>query len=86
MYICAARDAVAEAYGTPFFVSAVGLAIRSFVDEVRREDSQSAIAAHPSDFCLYVLGTFDPATGVLVPLDVPELLISGDAAKVASQS
>lgn len=83
LYVCAARDAVAESFGTPFFVTAKGLAIRSFVDEVNNADS--SIHRHASDYTLHCIGTFDPASGVIVALDFPELLMSGDSARAIGQ-
>lgn len=61
-----ARDDKAEAFGEPFFAPATGIAIRSFTDEANGRGSQrSAVAAHPEDFSLFELGTYEASTGTL---------------------
>lgn len=89
MKVFAILDTKANAYGTPFFVQSVGLAIRAFSDLVH--DERSTVARHPDDFRLYELGTFDDATGKLestppVPLGfATEFLVStkGEVSPVA---
>lgn len=54
-------DAATELYGRPVFVSAVGVAVRSFGDEVNRGEGD--VGKHPEDFSLFQLGEFDDATG-----------------------
>lgn len=46
--------------------------IRSFGDSVLKGDTP--ISAHPEDYCLLKVGFFDTETGVLTPLEVPEVL------------
>lgn len=82
MVICSVRDAKAEVYGRPFFVQSAGVAIRSFTDEVNREDQENNLHNHPADFALYEIGLFDDADGKLYPYDVPKLLIQADQVKV----
>lgn len=67
-------DSAAGAFGRPIFVPAIGLAMRSFTQEVNavREDNQ--MNKHPSDFVLYRLGEFDDSTGAISGLDRPEVL------------
>jgi hypothetical protein len=61
-----ARDSKAEAFGEPFFASATGIAIRSFSDEANgRGGQRSAVAAHPEDFFLYEIGTYDESSGTV---------------------
>lgn len=36
--------------------------------------SETAMARHPEDFDLYLLGTFDEDTGMIVPEEVPKLV------------
>lgn len=61
--VVAVRDRAADAYGVPVFVASLGQGIRSFSDEVNRDAEGNAMAAHPDDFDLYSLGTYDDATG-----------------------
>ena len=50
MTVCSIRDRGAEAFGRPFFTPAIGVAIRSFQDEVNRKAEDSQIYLHPDDF------------------------------------
>ena len=70
MVICSIRDSAADAYGRPFFLPSVGVAIRSFTDEVDRPSEDNQIYQHPEDFDLFELGEFDDTTGRFVLLDV----------------
>lgn len=63
-YVCAVFDSAALAYGQPFFVPAIGSALRSFTDEVNRKAQDNALAMHPEDYTLHMLGTFDDERGV----------------------
>lgn len=58
---CAVFDRASELFGRPFFVAAVGQAVRSFTDEVNRKDSD--FFKHPDDFDLYHLATYDDVSG-----------------------
>ena len=55
MVICSIRDSAADAYGRPFFLPSVGVAIRSFTDEVNRPSEDNQIYQHPEDFDLFEL-------------------------------
>lgn len=68
------RDAKSEVWQPPIFVRTKAEAVRSFVDEVNSDVSKSAIAAHPEDYTLFYLGTFDQLTGELEPAVQPESL------------
>lgn len=59
-------DSKSECYGNPFYARATGEAIRSFADEVNREDGQSAVSAHPEDFTLFEIGEYDAELGEVV--------------------
>lgn len=63
LYVCAVRDRAVDAFGVPFFCKAVGEAARSFDDEVNR--AESVFYSHPDDYDLYLLGTYDDATGAM---------------------
>lgn len=58
------RDSAAEVYGQPQYVSAVGVAVRGFTDQINRNEPGNVMFAHPEHFDLLKLGTFDDATGV----------------------
>lgn len=62
----AVRDSKANAYLQPFFSSASGSALRALGDAVA--DVKSPFHAHPEDYILYELGTFDDNTGEIAPL------------------
>lgn len=74
--VLAVRDRAIDAYGTPVFVSAVGQAVRSFVDECNRPDSQ--LCAHPEDYDLFLIGEFDVERGQLLPQDPRQVAIGKD--------
>ena len=82
MVICSIRDSAADAYGRPFFLPSVGVAIRSFTDEVNRSAEDNQIYQQPEDFDLFELGEFDDATGKFALLDVPKQLALGRMVKV----
>lgn len=81
--ICAIRDRAADAFGRPMFSAALGQAIRSFVDEVNRSDPNNQLAAHPDDFDLYQLGTFDDSTGMFDTGVPRQVAIGKDVAQKA---
>lgn len=64
LIIVAVRDRAADAFMRPYFVPALGLAIRSFQDEVNRSSADNPMWVHPEDFDLYELGTYDEDRGV----------------------
>jgi hypothetical protein len=80
--ICSVKDRAADAFGRPLFVYSVGLAIRSFSDEVNRQDKDNQMYNHPDDFDLFELGTFDESTGIIECLPQPKLLTLGKSVKV----
>lgn len=61
LFIVAVRDRAVAGFMPPIFVSHVGMAVRSFSDEVRKPDTQ--FNAHPDDFDLFELGSFETDTG-----------------------
>lgn len=68
LYICAVRDRAVDAFGQPFFCKHQNEAVRSFTDEVNREGS--VFYAHPDDYDLYSIGTYDDATAAVVSTGV----------------
>uniref|UniRef100_UPI0040480DAA phage ORF5 protein n=2 Tax=Bacteroidota TaxID=976 RepID=UPI0040480DAA len=81
MIVCSIRDRAAEAYGRPFFLPAVGVAIRSFQDEVNRRAEDNQVFQHPDDFDLFELGSFDDATGKFELHETPKQLALGKQLK-----
>lgn len=75
--VVSVRDTMADAFGRPIFTQSVGVAIRSFSDEVNRVDVQNEMNKHPEDFELFELGTFDDNTGRFVLYDKPKSLVVG---------
>lgn len=75
LYMLAVRDSAADSFNTPFFVNHKGTAVRSFGDECKKADSP--IAAHPGDYELFELGTFDTDSAAVVMLERPHSLARG---------
>lgn len=63
--VLAVRDRALNAFMQPLFTPAVGVAIRSFSDEVNRQDSP--MFSHPEDYDLYDIGLYDDEAGQLQP-------------------
>lgn len=80
LIICAVRDAKSEAFGRPFFSQSMGIAIRSFSDEVNREHEDNTLNKHSEDFSLYALGKFDDSLGTF-ETETPRLMIQGNEVK-----
>lgn len=55
------RDSAVGAFMRPFTAAAQGAAVRSFMDEVQRSDSE--MGKHPKDYEMFRLGTFDDESG-----------------------
>lgn len=73
--IVAVRDRQLNAFMRPFTAQTRGQAIRAFRDEVNRHESE--LNAHPEDYELYELGTFDEATGKITGHDSqPQLALA----------
>lgn len=62
--VFAIRDRAIDAFMNPFCAPSNGMAIRSFSDEVNRDDSP--MNKHPDDYELYKLGVWDQDTGEFV--------------------
>jgi len=74
MIAFAVYDRKAASYGMPIFAVAVGSAARSFEDACM--DSRSPMCAHPEDFSLSEIGTYEPISGKLSPHPEPKFVIS----------
>ncbi|QXP08448.1 MAG: nonstructural protein [Arizlama microvirus] len=64
LIVCAVFDSAVQAYSRPFYVPALGAAVRSFTDETNRSAADNPLFQHPADFDLRVLATFDEESGV----------------------
>lgn len=67
--VVAVYDTAVQAYGRPIFVPAVGVAVRSFNDEVNRKVADNQMNAHPEDFALFHLADFDEETGKFIEVE-----------------
>jgi len=81
--ICTVKDRAADAYGRPMFVPSAGVAIRSFSDEINRNNADNQLYNHPDDFDLYELGEFDDNTGLFTLHEQPKLLSLGKQVKIS---
>ena len=59
--VCSVYDVKGEMFQAPFFVPALGIAMRMFTDVVN--DKSTPFGKYPGDFVLYQVGEFDDATG-----------------------
>jgi len=82
LILASVRDRAAEAYGRPMFVPSSGVAIRSFSDEINRNDKDNQLFNHPDDFDLYEFGEFDDTTGLFDLHEQPKLLSLGKQVKI----
>jgi hypothetical protein len=65
------------------FVPSAGVAIRSFSDEINRNNADNQLYNHPDDFDLYELGEFDDNTGLFALHEQPKLLSLGKQVKIS---
>ena len=80
--IVSVRDSAAEAFGRPMYMQSIGIAIRSFTDEVNRDDKDNQLFNHPDDFDLYELGVFDDSIGKYELRDNPSVIVRGKDVKI----
>ncbi len=85
LVLCSVKDRAADAFGRPMFVPSIGVAIRSFSDEVNRQDPENQLHNHPDDFDLYELGEFDDNSGLFTLHDVPKLVSLGKQVKITKE-
>lgn len=57
------RDRAADTFARPFCVPSIGVAMRTFADEINRASGDNPLYQHPEDYDLYEIGGFDEATG-----------------------
>lgn len=71
--IIVVKDSALDTYGNPFVQETTAQAIRGFTDEVNSDPTRSAVAQHPEDYTLHVIGHYDAKLGKITPLkDGPE--------------
>jgi len=81
--VCAVRDRAIDTYANPFFVRALGEAIRSFTDEVNRAAQDNQLYQHPEDFDLYELGIYDNEDGTFIS-NGPRMICIGKEVAIRS--
>lgn len=79
--MCVVRDRVADVYGTPFCTVSTGMAVRSFGDQVNRDEPNNAMFAHADDFELFEVGSFDDSSADFEILPKPRQLVLGKDVK-----
>lgn len=76
LVVVSVYDRAVSAFMRPFYVPAVGAAIRSFQDEANRQGENNEMNRHPEDYDLFELGVFDDSSGKFVMLESPKLLVT----------
>lgn len=87
MIVVSIKDLGSQLFSRPQFVPAVGVALRSFMDEVNRVPSPQMpndLYSHSDDFELYELATFDDTTGDFTPHERPKLIAQAKQFKQAA--
>lgn len=65
-FLFAIFDSVANEYNPPFTFPSVAVAVRFFGDLCKKDP---VISAHPADFRLDWIGSFNCVTGSIIPLE-----------------
>lgn len=81
LFVVAVWDSAVQAYNRPFYVPATQLAVRSFTDEVNRQDEKNPMFGHPDDFELRLLATFEEDSGKFEAEDVRTLVRAKDVVR-----
>lgn len=80
MKLYSVYDKRAKDFGTPMAMPTDAHAVRSFTQEVNRQDPSNMLNQFPEDFAIYGIATFNTDTGTL-DTDGPKLLLEAIAAK-----
>lgn len=80
--IFAVRDRATATYGKPFYAPHIGVAIRSFTNEVNRAAPDNDLHNHATDFDLYHLGSYDDQTGRHINHEQPTQIAIGANVRV----
>ena len=75
-------DRKAEAYAQPVFYPSTGAAIRAFADAVNKPGND--FSAHPEDFMLFHIGSFNEDTAEFINLEKGKIQIA-DALNLKEQ-
>lgn len=78
--VCSVFDSKVGAFQQPFFARTAGEAVRMFEDAVKKPDS--GFFAHPGDYSLFDLGSFDDSTGKFEMPTAPVELVAGGSLAV----
>lgn len=76
----AVSDAVSGLFASPFMAMSDADAIRSFkcdYDRALNQAPSSPFAMFIGDYNLYCIGSFDASSGLLDPISIPALVLSG---------
>lgn len=79
LLVCTVRDSAVDSFLRPFYVRSSGEAIRVFGDAVNGGDN--GMKAHPEDYELYHIGTFEEENGVIQACDRRLLIRAVDCLK-----
>lgn len=82
--IFAVLDAASGAFGNPWVVPHIGVALRAFTDEVNNPDTGD-LFRHPQDFALYEIGSYDDISGTITALPIPKLIAQAASLKNVPQ-
>ncbi|WNK12790.1 MAG: nonstructural protein [Microvirus sp.] len=78
MFLVAVRDHAMDAYANPIAVPSLGVAMRSFTDEINRADPQNQMHQHPEDFELWLVAEYSTELAVIrQDQDIPRRLARG---------
>jgi hypothetical protein len=69
MCVVAVRDSAVGAFNRPFYAPSIGVAVRSFSDEVNRKAADNIMSQHPEDFELWYIANFDEELGRFETID-----------------
>lgn len=76
MIMVSVFDAAVKNFGPAMCVQSEQAGIRSFMNEVNRNDGANILFTNRDDFSLYCVGEFDCETGMVVSVD-PRPIIHG---------
>lgn len=85
LVVVAVRDRASDTFARPFFVPALGVALRGFSDEINRADADNNLYKHPDDYDLYEIGSFDEDTAELIPIK-PKMVAIGKSVAIRGGS
>lgn len=69
------KDRATDVFLNIFTEQTANAAIRAFGDAVNSQGSDNGFNKHPDDFDLYLLGSFDEDSGVIVPESPPSVVV-----------